>query len=79
MVERGKPGLGLAALGFHGEAVTLRVASAHPAAAMRGCSRQGDQNRHRDWRNDVEGLGSLFAKHIPDYRNLMVSYAQHAK
>ncbi len=34
---------------------------------------------HRDWRNDVEGLGSLFAKHIPDYRNLMVSYAQHAK
>lgn len=34
---------------------------------------------HRDWRNDVEGLGSLFARHIPDYRNLMVSYAQHAK
>ena len=34
---------------------------------------------HRDWRNDIEGLGSLFAKHIPDYRNLMVSYAQHAK
>lgn len=29
---------------------------------------------HRDWRNDVEGLGSLFAKHIPDYRNLMTSY-----
>ncbi|WP_027590481.1 isochorismate family cysteine hydrolase YcaC [Pseudomonas sp. RL] len=34
---------------------------------------------HRDWRNDVEGLGNLFARHIPDYRNLMVSYAQHAK
>jgi len=34
---------------------------------------------HRDWRNDVEGLGGLFASHIPDYRNLMVSYAQHAK
>lgn len=34
---------------------------------------------HRDWRNDVEGLGSLLASHIPDYRNLMVSYAQHAK
>jgi len=33
---------------------------------------------HRDWRNDVEGLGGLFASHIPDYRNLMVSYAQHA-
>ncbi|MCU5784680.1 isochorismatase hydrolase [Alcanivorax balearicus MACL04] len=29
---------------------------------------------HRDWRNDVEGLGSLFSKHIPDYRNLMTSY-----
>lgn len=29
---------------------------------------------HRDWRNDIEGLGSLFANHIPDYRNLMNSY-----
>jgi len=29
---------------------------------------------HRDWRNDVEGLGALFAEHIPDYRNLMSSY-----
>lgn len=29
---------------------------------------------HRDWRNDVEGLGSLFSNHIPDYRNLMSSY-----
>ena len=29
---------------------------------------------HRDWRNDVEGLGTLFANHIPDYRNLMNSY-----
>lgn len=29
---------------------------------------------HRDWRNDVEGLGTLFANHIPDYRNLMTSY-----
>ncbi len=31
---------------------------------------------HRDWRNDVEGLGTLFSNHIPDYRNLMNSYAQ---
>lgn len=31
---------------------------------------------HRDWRNDVEGLGTLFSNHIPDYRNLMTSYAQ---
>ncbi|CAI1926978.1 isochorismate family cysteine hydrolase YcaC [Serratia plymuthica] len=29
---------------------------------------------HRDWRNDVEGLGALFSNHIPDYRNLMTSY-----
>lgn len=29
---------------------------------------------HRDWRNDVEGLGSLFARYIPDYSNLMNSY-----
>ncbi|MBP6344792.1 isochorismate family cysteine hydrolase YcaC [Neisseriaceae bacterium CLB008] len=30
---------------------------------------------HRDWRNDVEGLGTLFANHIPDYQNLMNSYS----
>ena len=30
---------------------------------------------HRDWRNDIEGLGNLLANHIPDYRNLMTSYA----
>ena len=29
---------------------------------------------HRDWRNDVEGLGTLFANHIPDYCNLITSY-----
>lgn len=29
---------------------------------------------HRDWRNDVEGLGTLFANYIPDYKNLMTSY-----
>jgi hypothetical protein len=29
---------------------------------------------HRDWRNDIEGLGTLFASHIPDYRNLINSY-----
>lgn len=29
---------------------------------------------HRDWRNDVEGLGKLFSNHIPDYRNLMTAY-----
>ncbi|MDX3988361.1 MAG: isochorismate family cysteine hydrolase YcaC [Achromobacter sp.] len=34
---------------------------------------------HRDWRNDVEGLGTLFANHIPDYRNLMASYSANRK
>ncbi|WP_305909435.1 isochorismate family cysteine hydrolase YcaC [Methylomarinum sp. Ch1-1] len=29
---------------------------------------------HRDWRNDIEGLGALFSNHIPDYRNLISSY-----
>ncbi len=29
---------------------------------------------HRDWRNDIEGLGTLFSNHIPDYRNLIASY-----
>jgi len=29
---------------------------------------------HRDWRNDIEGLGTLFSNHIPDYRNLMNAY-----
>ncbi|QKJ89091.1 hydrolase [Paramixta manurensis] len=31
---------------------------------------------HRDWRNDIEGLGTLFSNHIPDYRNLMTAYAK---
>ena len=31
---------------------------------------------HRDWRNDVEGLGALFSNHIPDYRNLLTSYTR---
>ena len=33
---------------------------------------------HRDWRNDIEGLGALFSNHIPDYRNLINSYNQHS-
>jgi len=31
---------------------------------------------HRDWRNDIEGLGALFSNHIPDYRNLMTSFSK---
>jgi nicotinamidase-related amidase len=27
----------------------------------------------RDWRNDIEGLATLFARHIPDYANLISS------
>lgn len=34
---------------------------------------------HRDWRNDVEGLGALFSNHIPDYRNLITSYTALTK
>lgn len=29
---------------------------------------------HRDWRRDIEGLGTLCANHIPDYRNLMTAF-----
>ncbi len=29
---------------------------------------------HRDWRNDIEGLGHLLANHVPIYKNLMDSY-----
>lgn len=32
---------------------------------------------HRDWRNDIEGLGTLFSNYIPDYRNLINSYNQN--
>ena len=28
----------------------------------------------RDWRNDIEGLGTLFSNHLTNYRNLMTSY-----
>ncbi len=34
---------------------------------------------HRDWRNDVEGLGALFSNYIPNYRNLMTSYYAMSK
>lgn len=34
---------------------------------------------HRDWRNDIEGLGALFGQHIPDYNNLIASYVQNTK
>ena len=34
---------------------------------------------HRDWRNDIEGLGALLSNHIPNYRNLMTSYFARTK
>jgi nicotinamidase-related amidase len=33
---------------------------------------------HRDWRNDVEGLGTLFSNHLPNYRCLINSF-NHGK
>ena len=30
---------------------------------------------HRDWRNDIEGLGNLLSQRLPNYRNLMNSYS----
>jgi hypothetical protein len=33
---------------------------------------------HRDRRNDVEGLGTLLANHLPDYKNLTTSYTAHS-
>jgi len=29
---------------------------------------------HRDWRNDIAGLGTLFSNHLPSYRCLINSY-----
>jgi hypothetical protein len=29
---------------------------------------------HRDWRNDIEGLGTLLSNHVPNYRNLINAY-----
>jgi nicotinamidase-related amidase len=29
---------------------------------------------HRDWRNDIEGLGNLLSNRLPAYRNLITSY-----
>lgn len=34
---------------------------------------------HRDWRNDIEGLGTLLANHLPAYKNLMTSYAAQTR
>lgn len=33
---------------------------------------------HRDWRNDIEGLGTLLSNHLPAYRNLITSHLARA-
>lgn len=33
----------------------------------------------RDWRNDAEGLATLFANHLPAYQNLITSYQVNTK
>lgn len=30
---------------------------------------------HRDWRNDIEGFGGIWAKFVPSYKLVMDSYA----
>ncbi len=34
---------------------------------------------HRDWRNDIEGLGTLFSNHLPNYRCLIYSHLAHTE
>jgi hypothetical protein len=34
---------------------------------------------HRDWRNDIQALGTLLSNHIPAYQNLMTSYLAKQK
>jgi hypothetical protein len=34
---------------------------------------------HRDWCNDIEGLGALFSNHLPGYRCLINSYLTKLK
>ena len=34
---------------------------------------------HRDWRNDIAGLGKTFANHVPNYQNLINSYQSKSK
>ena len=34
---------------------------------------------HRDWRNDIEGLGNILSNYIPNYRNIMNSYLAQQK
>lgn len=34
---------------------------------------------HRDWRNDVEGLGTILGNHLPAYSNLITSHSVAGK
>ena len=33
----------------------------------------------RDWRNNMEGLATLLANHLPAYKNLITSYQANTK
>jgi nicotinamidase-related amidase len=33
----------------------------------------------RDWRRDMEGLGTLLGNHLPAYKNLMTAYSSNTK
>lgn len=34
---------------------------------------------HRDWRNDMVGLGNILSNHLPNYRNLIYSHQAKSK
>ena len=53
------------------DAALMRVA--HAGAQMMSWFSVASE-LHRDWRNDIEGLGTLLSNHLPNYRNLMNSY-----
>jgi nicotinamidase-related amidase len=53
------------------DAALMRVA--HAGAQMMSWFSVASE-LHRDWRNDIEGLGNLFSNHLPNYRNLINSY-----
>ena len=58
------------------DAALMRVA--HAGAQMMSSFSVASE-LHRDWRNDVEGLGKLFSDHLPNYRNLINSYKSKSK
>lgn len=58
------------------DAALMRVA--HAGAQMMSWFSVASE-LHRDWRNDIEGLGNLLSNHLPNYRNLINSYQSKKK